>query len=57
MDNDNVAAFYAALAQGSLRVVKICEQIVSGCDKEIGSDDRQVRALPPLYSDICCDDL
>ncbi|MBS6558521.1 MAG: SAF domain-containing protein [Roseburia sp.] len=25
MDNDNVAAFYAALAQGSLRVVKICE--------------------------------
>lgn len=25
MDNDNVAAFYAALAQGSLRVVKICD--------------------------------
>ncbi len=25
MDNDNVAVFYAALAQGSLRVVKICD--------------------------------
>lgn len=25
MDNDNVAFFYAALAQGSLRVVKICD--------------------------------
>ena len=25
MDNDNVADFYAALAQGSLRVVKICD--------------------------------